>query len=364
MKRLFDSPVNSAPSCSDCNSLQAVILKEPALALGRVPRTREAPCKMTVLSEAFKTIYATALLGLALFALAHHGIASDKLKTEAGTKQINGVTLYYKTLGAGEPIVILHGGPGLDHSYFLPHLERLAQNYKLIFFDQRASGRSSAPKDSTGMTLAHFIEDLEGIRQAFGLEKMNLMAHSWGGLVAMRYALAHGDRLKSLMLVNSVSANSADDDIADKNLKSRFTTQDSLDRARIMQSLAFQKRDTKALTEFFKVVFRPSFHDRKLAGKLQITFQPDYVKKSAILHYLNRDAAAYDLYPQLATLKTPTLILHGESDLLPVEAARKLQQTIKESEFVLLKYCGHFPFIEAPQDFVVNVKSFLNRLPE
>ena len=66
----------------------------------------------------------------------------------------------------------------------------------------------------------------------------------------------------------------------------------------------------------------------------------------------------------MATLKTPTLILHGEADLLPVEAARKLNRTIKDSELVLLKYCGHFPFIEAPQDFVVNVKSFLNRLPE
>lgn len=305
-----------------------------------------------------------ALLTIALLACTCVAVATDKLKVEEGTKQINGVTMYYKIIGTGEPIVVVHGGPGLDHSYFLPQMERLAKNYKLIFYDQRASGRSSAPKDSTGMTLAKFVEDLEGIRQAFGLEKMNLMAHSWGGLVAMHYALAHGDRLKSLLLINSVSANSADAEIADQNLKSRFTRQDSLERARIMQSLAFQKRETKALAEFFKVVFRPSFYDRKLASKLQLAFQPDYVKKSAMLYHLSRDVATYDLYPQLATLKTPTLILHGEADLLPVEAARKLNRTIKDSELVLLKYCGHFPFIEAPQDFVVNVKSFLNRLPE
>ena len=180
----------------------------------------------------------------------------------------------------------------------------------------------------------------------------------------MHYALAHGERLKSLMLVNSASANSADNEIADKILQSRFTRQDSLDRASTMQTLAFQKREPQALAEFFQIVFRPSFYDRKLARQLRITFQPDYVKKSAMLHYLNRDVATYDLHPQLATLKTPTLIIHGEADLLPLEAARKLSQTIKESELVLLKYCGHFPFIEAPQDFVVNVKSFLNRLPE
>lgn len=296
---------------------------------------------------------------------AAHGFAqSGKLKVEAGTKQINGVALYYKILGAGEPIVILHGGPGLDHSYFLPHMEKLAKSYQLIFFDQRASGRSSAPKDSAGMTLENFIADIDGIRQAFGLEKINLMAHSWGGLLAMQYALKHPDDLKSLILVNSVSANSADRAVADKNLQSRYTRQDSLDRAKVMQSLAFQKRDSKALAEFFKIVFRPTFYERKFAKQLTLAFQPDYSKKSAMLRYLGKDLTTYDLHAQLATLRVPALVIHGEADPLPHEIAKKLQESLKGSEFVLLKYCGHFPFIEAPQDFVVNVKSFLNRLPE
>jgi len=290
--------------------------------------------------------------------------ASDKAKAEEGTKQINGVALYYKIIGAGEPIVILHGGPGLDHSYFLPQMEKLAKNYKLIFFDQRASGRSSAPKDSSGITLDHFIADIEGIRQAFGLEKMNLMAHSWGGLLAMRYALKHQEHLKSLILVGSVSANSADNDAANRTLQSRFTRQDSLDRAKVMQSLAFQKRESKALAEFFKIVFRATFYDRKFARQLNLVFQPDYAKKSALLRHLSKELATYDLYPQLATLQVPTLILCGEAESLPAEAPQRLHQSLKESELVLLKYCGHFPFIEAPQDFVVNVRSFLNRLPE
>ncbi|MEK7729451.1 MAG: alpha/beta fold hydrolase [candidate division KSB1 bacterium] len=298
------------------------------------------------------------------FCFVNLSAASDKAKVAEGTKQINGVTLYYKIIGEGEPIVILHGGPGLDHSYFLPQMEKLAKNYKLIFFDQRASGRSSAPKDSSGISLDHFIADIDGIRAAFGLEKMHLMAHSWGGLLAMQYALKHGDHLKSLILVGSVSPNSADNDAANRMLQIRFTRQDSLDRTKVMHSLAFQKRESKALAEFFKIVFRATFYDRKFARQLNLVFQPDYAKKSALLRYLSKEMATYDLYPQLATLQVPTLILYGEAESLPAEAMHKLHKSIKDSELVILKYCGHFPFIEAPQDFVVNVKSFLNRLPE
>lgn len=309
------------------------------------------------------TIRFTHLL-LAFCCAGHCLAATGKLKVEEGTKQINGVTLYYKIIGEGEPIVVVHGGPGLDHSYFLPHLERLAKNYRLIFFDQRASGRSSAPKDSSGITLEIFVADIEGVREAFGLEKMHLMAHSWGGLLAMHYALKHPEHLKSLILISSVSANAADGDVANKNLQSRYTRQDSLERAQIMQTPAFKKRESKALADFFKIVFRPTFYDRKFARRFNLVFQPDYAKKSAALQHLGKELSAYDFFPQLETMNVPTLILHGEADPLPATTAQKLHKSIKDSEFVLLKYCGHFPFIEAPQDFVVNVKSFLNRLPE
>ncbi len=368
MKRLFDIQVKYARCGLGCNSPQVVILEETSLAHGRNPSAREVPCRMTFQKRALlinpEAVGVIFLLCFAFLGVVNLSSASDKAKVEEGTKQINGVALYYKIIGEGEPLVIVHGGPGLDHSYFLPQMEKLAKNYKLIFFDQRASGRSSAPKDSTGMTLDHFIADLEGIRQAFGLEKMNLMAHSWGGLLAMQYALKHGEHLKSLILVNSVSANSADNDVANKNLRSRFTRRDSLERAKVTQSDAFKKQDSKALADFFKIVFRPTFYDRKFARQLTLVFQPGYAKKSVMLQHLSKELVAYDLSPQLTTLKVPTLVIHGEADPLPVEAAQKLRKSIKDSEFVLLKYCGHFPFIEAPQDFVVNVKSFLNRLPE
>ncbi|NVK84490.1 MAG: hypothetical protein HWE21_09215, partial [Cytophagia bacterium] len=81
-------------------------------------------------------------------------------EVKEGFMTINESEVYYKTMGEGEPLLVIHGGPVLDHSYFLPHLESLAKDYELIFYDQRASGRSSVEIDSATMNLAGFVEDI------------------------------------------------------------------------------------------------------------------------------------------------------------------------------------------------------------
>lgn len=101
-------------------------------------------------------------------------IWSCNFKTDnsfTGFKTINNTQLYCKVIGEGEPILIVHGGPGLNHEYFLPFLEHLSKKYKLIFYDQRSSGRSPIPADSNEITFTKFVDDIEGIRKEFGIEK-------------------------------------------------------------------------------------------------------------------------------------------------------------------------------------------------
>lgn len=96
--------------------------------------------------------------------------------------------LFYKVIGSGTPIFVLHGGPGMDHKYFLPHLENLGNTFQFIFFDQRICGKSSWDLDSTSINMSSFVKDIEAVRKHFQLEKINLLGHSWGGLLAMWYA--------------------------------------------------------------------------------------------------------------------------------------------------------------------------------
>lgn len=281
------------------------------------------------------------------------------LHFEEGFKNINGAQLYYKTMGSGLPLVIVHGGPGLDHSYFLPQMAELAKHYKLIFYDQRASGKSRGTFDSTNMALGNFIEDLEGIRKAFGLEKMNLMAHSWGGLIAMKYAIKYPSRLQSLILANSVSASSAYRQAAALAVQQRTTRQDSLDRMSVMQSAELRKGSPKAIENLMRITFRPTFYNRSLADSLTLTFNQNYAANSRLFWYLGNDAIQYDLHSQLSAVQCPTLILHGDADTLPLEAAQKIQESIKGAQLTVLKNSGHFPYIETPRELFKAITDFL-----
>ncbi len=153
---------------------------------------------------------------------------------------INGTSLFIREIGAGSPIIIIHGGPGLNHSYFLPHLNSLATKYRLIFYDQRACGNSSGRVDSAQMSLSLFVEDIEQIRNSLKLGKITILAHSWGGLVAMNYASKYSRNLNALILSNSVSPKFGElEEETNQRLKLRIPLEDSILRSEILSSADF-----------------------------------------------------------------------------------------------------------------------------
>lgn len=283
---------------------------------------------------------------------------------EDGVASVNDVRLYYKVMGNGEPILFLHGGPGLEHSYFLPHVAKLAEQHKLIFFDQRANGRSTSPKDTNAMSLNNFVDDIEELRKELGVNvKFTLLGHSWGALIAMQYAIRYSDNLKSLVLVNPVAASSEYRIQSMRNMQSRMTPADSLTRLSIMQSEGFRRGSPQALEQFFQVVFRSTLYDRKLIENLRFRFPPDYAAKSMMLQYM-KEMLNYDVYEQLTAIRVPTLIIRGDVDPLPLEAVERIHESIATSQLVMMQNCGHFPFVEKPEEFFGVVEGFLKRLRE
>lgn len=285
----------------------------------------------------------------------------SEIPVAEGTKPINGTELFYKILGEGEPIVVLHGGPGLDHTYLLPHMRELARDFKLILFDQRLSGRSSADVDSSEITIGHFVEDVEGIRTAFGLEKMNLMGHSWGGLLAMFYAIQYPEHLQSLILVNPTAASAEWMQKSMQNQNARFTSADSLARAELLASEAFRNQAASAYAQLFRISFRSTFHNPELVDSLELKLPADFAARSAKMQLLMQDPDVmnYDIHDRLSTITCPTLILHGDADPTPVAAVEDIRDRIEQAELVLMDRCGHFPFIEAPTKFFSEVRTFL-----
>ena len=105
--------------------------------------------------------------------------------------------------------MIVHGGPGASHDYFLPYLLPLARHNKVVFIDERGSGRSQKLEDPSGYTIENMVEDVEGVRQALGLGKISLLGHSYGGALAQAYALKYQANLTHLILGSTWSSSKA-----------------------------------------------------------------------------------------------------------------------------------------------------------
>ncbi len=279
--------------------------------------------------------------------------------SEQGLKEINGTQLYCRVEGSGEPILIIHGGPGLSHDYLFKGINTLSDHHKLIFYDQRASGQSSINLDYSSVSLENFIQDIESLRKEFGIKKINLMAHSWGGVLAMKYAIQFPENMKSLILVNSIGASSDSNNMANLELVGRFTKKDSVERAEIFASEAFQKREPIAIESLMNLGFKHQFYDSIYIDSLQLSLNQNFIQTSGLLQNLGKDLTKFDFVEDLKSIQCPTLLVYGDYDPLTDLAGRITKDAIKGSKIQIIKNCGHFPFIEKNEAFKSTIINFM-----
>src|SRR4051812_48046156 len=110
--------------------------------------------------------------------------------------------LFVREIGTGDVIVVVHGGPDFDQSYLSPDLDRLSDMFRLVYYDQRGRGRSSAGVSAADVTIASEVQDLDTVRRSLGLERVVVLGHSWGGLIAMEYAIRFPRHVSALVLMN------------------------------------------------------------------------------------------------------------------------------------------------------------------
>jgi len=283
----------------------------------------------------------------------------QKITAREGLAEINGTELYFKRIGEGEPVVVLHGGPVLEHGYLVPYLEPLADRYELIFFDQRLSGRSSADLDSTEVRLSEFVEDIEGLRRRMDLDKIHLLGHSWGGFLAMNYALKYPSSLRSLVLLNSMPASSELWRKEEKILARGITRENRLQRQAIISSSRFQRDNSEAVEQLLKLFYRNQFRDPSLADSLDFDLPDNYAERGKRFGYVMQDIENYDLHPDLASVETPALLLYGSIEPSAAASGPKIRESMPNSELVIIEDTGHFPFIEKPDIFLTELRAFL-----
>ncbi len=275
--------------------------------------------------------------------------------------------LFVRDVGEGRPLVVVHGGPDFDHQYLLPELDRLAAVRRLVYYDQRGRGRSFIGEVAADVTVRSEVEDLDAIRRALHLGSIVVLGHSWGALVAMEYALAFPASVSHLILISPAPA--SPDDATDLRRCLRDSRSvEQLDRmAALAASPAFQAGDVESDAAYYRIHFaaalrRPELVD-EVVDRLRRGFSnAGIVAARAIEEHLYDQtwrSADYDLLTRLGQLHVPTLIIHGDGDLIPLELARHVADAIPDARLEVLNDCGHFAYLEQPDPTFWAIAGFL-----
>ncbi|MGK5594806.1 MAG: alpha/beta fold hydrolase [Parachlamydiaceae bacterium] len=307
---------------------------------------------------------------LLCFSLLVSVIYAEELTTTAQIKEgfvsVKDGKLVYKVAGNGLPLIVLHGGPGLRQDYFLPQLYKLAENNLVIFYDQRGSGRSLEAKlDEKYININQFVEDLETLRTSLGFDKFILMGHSWGGLLAMQYAVDHQENLIGLILLNTAPA--------DSNGQKAFVDEFGLRTKSIHNDIQpffayedFKKPTATQISDLYRKLFSVYFYNPEEVRELILNFSIASAQSSfKVMEEMSKTfwlQPNINLFPRLKKLLVPTFILHGKQDIVPVWTAQEIKDAIPQSEIVVLDHCDHFPYIEQPSQFFTKLNNFLYQI--
>jgi proline iminopeptidase len=287
------------------------------------------------------------------------GCTDSSSKIQEGTFNINGSDIYYRTIGQGDPIIIIHGGPVMDHSYLLPQMDQLSSDYQLIYYDQRACGKSSIDVDTSKMTLQAFADDVKLLSDSLDLKKPVVLGHSWGGLIAMKYATTYPDHLSKLILSNSIPANHEEWQDEQAFMEEQVTDDQNERQSNILSSGELQKDPASAVKKLMLLSFENQFFNKTKMEELQLNIPIDYMARSAKFQALAPDLVSYDLYSPMTYLEVPTLIIYGDKEPAATLSAPHLMSHLADGKMEIIRECGHFPFIEQPDIFFNAIKEFL-----
>lgn len=295
------------------------------------------------------------LLLISGISIAQNLIANEKII------RVNSTEIFTKELGKGEPLIIVHGGPGLAHDYLYEPFKQLSDNYKLIFYDQRGCGRSSEFKEDQKVTMEMMVEDLEGIRKEFDVKKMNLVGQSWGAVIALNYIYKYPDNVKTLLLLEPSPGSREYLSQIQQTISNRLS---QTDKERLMQ--ISQNPELRSSPELFKefmgIRTKTYFYDSTFLKQRHF----DYFDTNRVKKFFSSSAMFgqylinFDLYDKMKNIKCPTLIIHGDYDIIPTSAIDRIGKEIKGSELHVIEKCGHFVHIEKSELYFNTIKTFLN----
>ena len=265
------------------------------------------------------------------------------------------VTLFTRAAGhleSGNVLIAVNGGPGLSSHYMLS-LERLAgTELAVITYDQRGISRSTdVPLIPGNFTFQKYVEDLEYVRAATGVETVHLIGHSWGGLVALSYAVTHPERVRSIVLISCGPPTWDGVRTCFENIQQRFVE---------LQASGLIPSDLTPGTKEFGEAFLTAYFSDPSFWFSSDDEGSEPVQNQEVNQLTWTAVQGYDLTSELSRLEHRVLVIRGEGDPCEPSAGQSVEEALSSAEIrsVMLEDCGHF-WHECPEEFFAAVRPFL-----
>lgn len=292
---------------------------------------------------------------------------------QEGFVDARGVLIYYSIVGNGNPLIIVHGGPGASHDYFLPYLLPLARHHRLIFIDERGSGRSEKLEDPSTYTVEAMVEDVEAVRVALGLGTVDLLGHSFGGVLAQAYALKYPASLNHLILCSTFHSTKAMNAVFDRmrdamtpELRNRIR---HLESAGLFgQGAGYEKN--RYTEDYMKAAWGEGYFPYLYQTHPDPNYDPASSGNMSWDLYrtmwgtngefvIDGNLASVEYADRLPSLRVPTLITVGDHDECAPSLSEEMHRLIAGSTLVVFQKSGHMTFVDQPGLFIAAVNEFL-----
>jgi proline iminopeptidase len=256
------------------------------------------------------------------------------------------------------PLCCVNGGLLYDHGILWPALSPLAARRQLVLYDQRGRGATAAPPGARAARIEHDAGDLAALRGALDIDQWDVLGHSWGGGIAMLGALDDLEGIRRLVLVDPAGAASEWlETLHDAGLaRLRERGASAFERLRAYDPAVLREPNPAVHSEYARAFYPAWFADAEL-GAMFLPPRSTSLTGAAVAARLRREG--YDWRDRLRALSLPSLVLHGEQDVLPAAQSRRTIALLPHARFELLADAGHLPFLEAADRFFPLVDAFL-----
>jgi proline iminopeptidase len=271
---------------------------------------------------------------------------------------------WYKIVGTGDelPLVTVHGGPGGTHDYLEP-LEALAGDRPVVFYDQLGAGQSDKPEDVSDWSNDHLVEELTRLVEVLAFDRVHLLGHSWGTIIAAEYALRRPDRLASLILASacvSVPRYAAAAEVLRAKLP--LDVRETLDRHEAAGTTDSPEYQAASMEFYQRHVCRlapwPDSVVRTFAQLNQAIYERMQGPSEFVINGIHKD---YDLTPSLSEIRVPTLFTCGRHDEMRPEDVTYYASLVTGAELAVFDESSHTPHLEEPERYLPVLRDFLHR---